>query len=457
MGTILERPHNRVQLLMSTQAGKSLGVAIACMIGAIVLGDRIAIVAPNMDKAKIIMDYVIDHIGDSPVFENALELEKGETLERIKRYKQKTRLSFRGGGEIRTFSGDSRNKTQSTRSLMGFGSPTVILDESSLIDDELYSTVKRMVGGYKNGFLLEIGNPFENNHFRRTWQSPRYLRFFVDYRQALKEGAYTEDFIEEMRHEALFNVLYECKFPHEASTGMEGVYRLLSPFIHYKAVTRKGEKEPNSVIGVDPTRGGLDEAVVIKRGSRYAKILWKKKGARTEEIANIIRRLIQKNVAAAENVFVDEIGIGGAVIDLLASENIHVSPVNASASASDKTRFKNLRAEMFWDLKMWIEDSLLEKRKPLIGVSTQWKQLSYLLYDRKTGKVRMRPKEEIKERMGGKSPDVADALSLTFAYDREIIVPKKKKSQIRRLYEADMRRVEKEKFQKNNEENWMDV
>jgi hypothetical protein len=47
---------------------------------------------------------------------------------------------------------------------MGFGAPNLALDESALMDDDIYATAIRMVGGTKGHFVVEIGNPFRRNH-----------------------------------------------------------------------------------------------------------------------------------------------------------------------------------------------------------------------------------------------------------------------------------------------------
>ena len=47
-------------------------------------------------------------------------------------------------------------------------SPNIVLDESSLIDDDIYAKIKRMLGGHEDNFIFEIGNPFHRNHFFKT-------------------------------------------------------------------------------------------------------------------------------------------------------------------------------------------------------------------------------------------------------------------------------------------------
>lgn len=447
IGSILEEPNNRVQTICPTQYGKSLAVGISAMISAVLLGDKIAIVAPSTDKAKIIMDVAIDHLDDNPIFAEAIKLDKGETIDRIKRYRQKTRLSFASGGEIRVYSADSRNKQATTRALMGFGARKVIVDESSLIDDDLYSTIKRMVGGYKDGFLFEIGNPFINNHFRRTWENPRYLRIFVDCYKAMEEGRYNQKFIDEMREEEFFSILYECKFPELDETNKVGTYKLLSPYVHFNLTTRDSYNvEPNSVLGVDVARAGRDHTVFVKRGFNFARVVWRKQRTKLDEIAMMVVRFIKGGVPA-ENVFIDSTGMGGYLVDFLNEREYDVIGVNSNDKPSDEERFYNLRAEMFWETKLWLEEKGEDKQKPLVGEPSKWKELTYLTYGFLNGKIKMTTKDEIKATNKGASPDIADALALTFAYPRIVNKPEKEKSFTELLWEADMKKIREEREQ----------
>lgn len=448
IGSILEEPNTRVQTICPTQYGKSLGVGIAAMISAVLLGDKIAIVAPSTDKAKIIMDVAIDHLDDNQIFAEAIKLEKGDTIERIKKYRQKTRLSFSSGGEIRVYSADSRNKQATTRALMGFGARKVIVDESSLIDDDLYSTIKRMVGGYKDGFLFEIGNPFINNHFRRTWESERYLRIFVDCYKALEEGRYSQGFIDEMKEEEFFSILYECKFPELDETNKIGMYKLLSPYTHFNLTTTKYNIEPNSVLGVDVARSGKDHTVFVKRGYNFARVVWRKQRTKLDEIAMMIVRFIKGGIPA-DNVFIDETGMGGYLVDYLVERGYDVVGVNSNHEPSDKERFFNIRSEMFWETKLWLEDKFEEKQKPLVGTPAQWKELTYLTYSFFNGKIKLTTKDEIKAANKGQSPDIADALALTFAYPRTVNIPEKKKSYTELMWEADMREIKEKQMQRD--------
>jgi hypothetical protein len=225
---ILYQKQRRSQIIMPTQYGKSLTVAWAVLLRAITKGERFTILAPSEKKDGIIMGYLIDHVFDQPFFLSQLELDAQTKLDKLRRERSRDNLTFKRGGGVKALTLDARNGKRSIEAAMGFGGNRLILDESSLIDDVLYATVKRMLGGYPQDdtFLLEIGNHFYRNHFYRTWHSDRYFKLFVDYQIALKEGRYSPEFIEEMREEAFFDIFYECLFPDEEQIDERG-YRVL--------------------------------------------------------------------------------------------------------------------------------------------------------------------------------------------------------------------------------------
>ena len=160
-----------MQIIAPTQYGKSLTVGLATLTSAVAIGERWVVLAPSEKKASIIMGYVIEHAFDDPLITQQLELDTQVSLDRLRRERSRTNLTFKTGGGVMVLTLDARNQKRSFEAAMGFGGNRIILDESALIDDTLYATVKRMLGGYTYAetFLLEIGNPFYRNHFYRTW------------------------------------------------------------------------------------------------------------------------------------------------------------------------------------------------------------------------------------------------------------------------------------------------
>ena len=116
---LVYRKMNRVQIESCTQYGKSLTVALACVIIACIQNELVSVVAPTKDKAKIIMRYFVQHLGDSVLFESLLE--KNTKLDRLKQEESKNRIVLRNGGGIYAIGTDERNSAKSIEKAMGEG------------------------------------------------------------------------------------------------------------------------------------------------------------------------------------------------------------------------------------------------------------------------------------------------------------------------------------------------
>ncbi len=407
---IVYQEHKRSQAIMPTQYGKSLTVACATLMRAITKGERFTILAPSEKKAGIIMGYLIDHLFDQPFFLDQLELDSTTKLDKLRRERSRDNLTFKGGGGVKTLTLDSRNGKRSIEAAMGFGGNRLILDESSLIDDVLYSTVKRMLGGYAydDTFLLEIGNPFYRNHFYRTWHSDRYNKLFVDYKIALEEGRFSPEFIEEMREEAFFDVFYECKFPDEDEIDERGYRTLLTTEqIESAFVDHVPSGQTNLKLGGDIAAGGDENSFTL----RSPDIAWIESANRSKDtMSNVVEvaRVMTDYGVNAGDVYLDDIGIGRGVSDRLKELGHAVNGVSVGEKPQDETRFKNIKAEAFWNLRQWV----LAGGK--LHRDQRFLQLAWIKYKVTTDKViQIEPKEELKRRTG-KSPDHAESCMLTF-------------------------------------------
>ena len=103
--------------------------------------------------------------------------------------------------------------------------------------------------------------------------------------------------------------------------------------------------------------------------------------------------------------------MGAGVVDRLRQLRYNVFDVNASSKARDPVRFHNLRAESWWTMRDWIrKGGCLPANQTLADDLTS---VNYF-YDA-ANRVQLERKEDMKKR-GLPSPDLGDALALTFAY-----------------------------------------
>lgn len=444
---IAKRRYPRTQLILPTQYGKSLSVADGVLLRVSTHNEKWAIVAPSEEKARIIMDYIIERIFDDTLFAN--QLEYTTTKEKLKQERSKTRITFRGGGEVRVYSGNASNTKQTKNALMGFGAPNVILDEAGQISDELYSTVKRMLGGSKDNFLLEIGNPVYRNHFHRTWFGERYKKIFKDVYMALAEGRYTQDFIDEMREEAGFEWMYECKFPDASEVLPSGYRRLVSDMVvddamvdvmpewQYKLDENGGRIknkwgfdviDDQAMLGIDVAGTGKNKCKFVLRfpKHKFAFVAATSDSDDLDEIADIAEKLIREWNIQDYRTVIDAGGVGHGLPAILKSRGYLVKAVLFGEKELGNFKvpksFINLRAWMYWEARTW-----LRKEFGTLLRDNGFLELKLINYRQNSSlRTQIEPKEEMIKRLAQEgvkveSPDTADAFVLTFVDTSSIV------------------------------------
>lgn len=399
---LIFRPHTRVQILTSTQYGKSLVVALACVVISCIQDEVVCVLAPTKEKAKQIMRYYIEHIGDNILFR--AQLEKETRLERLRQEESKERIILRNGGGIfilSTNEGDSKKKIEAA---MGSGAKITILDEAALISDETEATVFRMIAGKgAEAFYCKIGNPFYLNHFNKSWEDARYFKVFIDYLQALKEGRYTEEFILEARGKPLFDVLFECKFPDRDEIDALG-YRYLfkKEMLEAAYIEEAPEGIGSRRLGIDVGRGG-DESDFVIRYDNFL-MLESENGSK-----DTMTQVTEAERIGGDEIMVDDIGVGSGVTDRLAEKGLNVRGIRVGETATNPDRYANIRAENAFLLREWIIGGGKIVKHP------NWNQLLEIKYkENSSGRLQLEPKADMKKR-GFKSPNTFDAACLTFA------------------------------------------
>ena len=345
------RLDKRVEILCSTQYGKSLFVALACIIIACCQHEKIAIVAPTNEKARIIMRYFIEHLGDHEKF--STELEKNTKLERLRMEESKERIMLKNGGGIFVISVQAGNTKKGMEAAMGAGAAICIQDESCLIPDQIESTVFRMIAGKgPEAFYCKIGNPFYRNHFYTSAKDPAYHQVFIDYNRGLAEGRYTPEFIEEARKKPLFDILYECKFPGE---GMMDASSFINLFQESRISIRPRLEDKilfvgRRIVSIDPSGEGDDEAVILIRDRFQAAVVHTIKSTNPREIAQFALTFITDYEVKPTDVVIDGFGIGATIgqeIAVATKGKVDVYTVLVGSHPIDEERLNPRRFQRF--------------------------------------------------------------------------------------------------------------
>ncbi|MBL4664255.1 MAG: hypothetical protein JKY22_12055 [Flavobacteriaceae bacterium] len=184
---------------------------------------------------------------------------------------------------------------------------------------------------------------------------------------------------------------------------------------------RKSEVNGNGsyIVGVDPSRGG-DRFSIIKRQGRkaYDAKSW------TGEAVNSLGKAVQKCKKVLDTacptankkpdmMFIDA-GGGSDLVDRLHELGYdNVKAVAFGSSPLDADKYKNKRGEMWGEMNLWLADENLDVEIP--DDDEIQADLCASPYDRDSmDRIVLWKKEKIKKEYGF-SPDIGDALALTFA------------------------------------------
>lgn len=206
-----------------------------------------------------------------------------------------------------------------------------------------------------------------------------------------------------------FNVEYPFNSIEAFKNPIHNVF-INSKYVEY---ARNADIEHGSklIIGVDVAISDRDRTAIIRRKGRCAYNLERLSHLNTMEIAGRIKRIITEE--KPEKVFIDCIGIGAGVVDRLNEMGYDmVVGINVARSANDKERFKNLRAELWSDMRDWFYQDMQVQIPDEDELHGELCSLGFK--ENSSGQIQIESKDDLRAR-GLPSPDGADALSLTFA------------------------------------------
>lgn len=191
-----------------------------------------------------------------------------------------------------------------------------------------------------------------------------------------------------------------------------GINTLLSPDQVRDAMQRHAQpgayEAAPKIIGVDVAREGDDRSVLF---GRQGVIAFLPTVLRNVDSLQGAGRVAQRwSEWEADACFVDDTGgFGGGWIDQLRALGRNPIGIHFAGGASTKG-FANKRAEMWWAMAEWVKGGgCLPNIPELIG------ELSAPTYSFKGDAILLEDKKLVKKRLQ-RSPDLADALALTFAH-----------------------------------------
>ncbi|MEB4590099.1 hypothetical protein VSS37_03820 [Candidatus Thiothrix sp. Deng01] len=166
------------------------------------------------------------------------------------------------------------------------------------------------------------------------------------------------------------------------------------------------------ILGVDPARFGKDSTAFVLRRGREVVAMEKFQHLDTMEVVGKLLEWVRLH--APKKVFVDVGGLGAGIVDRVRELGFSdlVTGVQFAQRASNSTSYTNKRAEMWGLMNGWVQDQPVNipDSDELHGDLTA----PEFGYD-SSGRLKLEGKEELSKRLG-RSPDLGDALALTFAF-----------------------------------------
>ena len=308
------------------------------------------------------------------------------------------------GAVVRLLGGDNPDASRGVR-LDG-----LVIDEVAQIKPQVWEEILQPALSDRKGWCWFIGTPNGINLFSQLFMAAKgrdnwYAARYTVYETEAIDADETERLRDTMSEQA-FSREYLCDF---SAAGDDQLLSLTDIDIAADRSHRPGSMDYAPVIlGVDPARFGDDRSVIFRRQGLQAFDPLVYRGVDNMELAARVAEQIQ--LYEADAVFIDA-GAGSGVIDRLRQLGFDVIEVNfGGRSTSD--RYNNKRTEMWHTMAEAIRAGLAIPNELDLKIELATPVYKYDAANR----IVLESKDDIRKRLpDAGSPDLADALALTYA------------------------------------------
>jgi hypothetical protein len=283
----------------------------------------------------------------------------------------------------------------------------LIFDEASAVPEPVFESAAGSMSGH-SAVTIMIGNPTRNSGLFYKSHHELSGNWFTMHVSCLNCGLVSDDFVNQIRttygdtsNAFRVRVLGEFALKEDDT--------LIPAELVDSAMIRDIRPDVGSgiIYGLDVARFGDDRTVLCKRQGNVADLM--------ETTGRVVA---EARLDKPELICVDSIGLGAGVADRLRELGLNVRDVNVSETASmNHASAAKLRDELWLTVKEWLNNRACyipkndDLRQELVAPTYTF--LS-------NGKLKVESKGELKKR-GMRSPDLADALCLTFAADTALV------------------------------------
>lgn len=377
----------------------------ACMLN--LPNGRYFYVAPFLKQAEML---VWDYFKRFTAPLAAIPTASGQIKNLLQINEAKLSLRLPNGAVVRVLGADNPD------AMRGIYADGVVLDEYAQIKPNVFNEIIRPMLTSRKGWCVFLGTPKGQDQFydvycraAKEFAANPHGEWWAGMYRADQTGIIAQDELARIQTETpenLFRQEYLCDFTASRTDVLIPIDLVLAAQKRfYNEYELRGAPK---ILGVDPARFGDDRSVIIRRQGLQSfapRVLAKLDNV---QLAGLVAQEIKD--FRPDGVFVDA-GQGAGVIDVLRSLGYEVTEVPFGGAPLQAGRYRNKRAELWGKMAEWIRHggALPEQETTLAN------ELASAVYDfDEAGKMRLEAKDKIKARLG-KSPDLADALALTFA------------------------------------------
>lgn len=307
------------------------------------------------------------------------------------------------------------SRAETPEALAGVHSDNVMLvvDEASGVPEQVFEAAAGSMSGH-SAVTIMLSNPtrssgtfFESQtRLAATWWTRRW--------SCIDSPLVSDEFVDEMKlrygeDSNAFRIRVLGEFPMADDD-------TIIPF-HLAEAAMRRDIEPDTtqrpIWAVDPARFGSDRTAFCRRVGGVITDITSWQGLDTMQTVGRVKAEYdaQPFNVRPSLILVDSIGIGAGVVDRLRELGLPARGVNVSEAPSMGGMYTNLRTELWFKTKAWLEDRScrIPNNEDLLG------ELTAIRYTfASNGKMAAESKDQMRKR-GLRSPDLADAVCLTMA------------------------------------------
>ena len=309
------------------------------------------------------------------------------------------------------FAAARTGRKENPEALQGFHADTLLflVDEASGIPDQVFEVARGALSTPGARVVMAANPTRTTGYFYQAFHRNREAWDLLTFSCA-DSPLVSKEYVEEMREEyGEESDIYRVRVLGEFPKG--GDLQFIPSSLVEQAQGRYYREDAFSfapvVLGVDVAAFGGDRCVVFLRQGLYSELLWTGREVETATLAGVVARFEDERKADA--VFVDSTGVGFGVASNLRQMGRSPIPVDFGG-ASAHTTYLNKRAECWGLLRDWLKEGGWLPKDDRLRDDLCAPEYGYTL----AGKIQLERKEKMRAR-GLASPDLADALALTFA------------------------------------------